>query len=238
MNPKPKYIQKIEQLEIIKKVAFVLKELENNGISQACVASGFTRSFLAKTPQSDIDIAYYSDVDYKKAREIFTKIIKNHNLTNLDWDFTIYNVKQMNQLYNSVEDMYLALFVNSIDTVYLNSRGHLIDPTGYGFNDSINRILRMNNYLTNGYDYTDSSIVYVCIEGCRRIYKFNWKPTEESIKLIKYGAKYWDKLSNSDKSYFLNKRIKSKFNTSEYEKASKIYQEFGWGFLFDLAKGI
>jgi len=230
-----KHIQDIEKLEDIKNVSKVLEELENKGLSQASIASGYIRGYLTNTTPSDIDILYFSKTHFLRAREILKDAIKKYNLEYLNWDIEgIWSVQIAAPYINSVQENLLLYYVNSIDTVYLVSDGKLHDPTGYGFEDSLAKTLRMNDFRTNGYKfYKDLDIVYLCLEGCRRIAKYGWHPTKESEDIIRFGLSLWKNLSLKDKDYIYTKRIQKKYLKTEIPIAKRIYDQYGWGFIFD-----
>ncbi len=243
MTPKELKI-KIEQNKEIRKVVKVLAELESLGLKECSVASGFTRGFLLNTKPSDIDIKYYSDVPYEKAKEILESIVNRDNLQYLNFDIEgIWNVKyeELKEFtpMNSVEDKYLAHFVNSIDTIYLSFDGNLYDPTGFGFADALSKTLRMNDFIENKYNYPDHEIVYLGIKGIRRIIKFDLKPTERSNYLISYSSKFWNKLNNSEKEYFYDRKIKKKYSVIDKNNTEvrKTFEFYGYDF-DDLFKGI
>ena len=227
-------INSVEKLQEVEEVTQVLKLLEQAGLKQASVASGWTRGFIAEAKPSDIDIAYVGDVHYEKAQIILKDIIRSLGYENKNWDVDgIWNVSMAYKDVDTVEKNYLIYYVDSIDTVYLRADGKLIDPTGYGFKDALNKILRMNDFTKNGYNYPNKDIVYLCLEGCRRIAKFGWRQSSESISLIKSGVPLWNTLSSIEKGYFLTKKLKAKYNPAEYGSAQKIYSQFGWEFVFD-----
>ncbi len=232
-----KYIKNIESKKEIVLAAKVLKELELKNLKQPYIASGFIRGFLTKTLPSDIDIAYVGKVHFKDAQSLLSQVLNELKIKTNNWDVKgIWNAQIDNPQVNSTEKNYLLFYVDSIDSVYLASDGKLHDPTGFGFKDSLNKTLRMNNFLKNGFNYKVKEIVYFCLEGCRRIAKFGWKPTTRSIDLIKYGLPLWQKLRDEEKEYFYKKKILSKYKSEEFSKAKEIYDKYGWGFIFDKAK--
>ncbi len=230
-------INEIESCEEIKNASLVLKKLEERGLKDTGIASGWIRSFLTGSPRTDIDIAYVGDVHFELAQGYLEEILSQLGLDKELWDIKgIWNAQIEYPQITSTEMNYLLFYVNSIDCVCLKSDGKLHDVTGNGFSDSQKKILRMNDFTKYDFPFTDSNIVYFCMEGCRRIAKFGWKPTKKSVKLIKTGLDNWKELSGDEKDYFITNKIKKKFSIDEREYAQKVYNEYGWGFLFDLVK--
>lgn len=121
----------IENQKEIKDVANVLADLEQGGLKQACVASGYTRGWLTDTKPSDIDIAYVGDIHFEQAQELLRNSISRRGLEDLDWDLNgIWNAELAYPEITITERHYLIHYVCSIDTVYLASDGKLYDPTG------------------------------------------------------------------------------------------------------------
>lgn len=231
-----KVITKIQNEPEVILVSQILKELEALGVEQACVASGWIRGWLTDSPRSDIDIAYIGKVHFSEAQSHLQKLVEKYNAEHLDWDLKgIWNAQIESPQIKSTQHNYLVNYVCSIDSVYLASDGMLHDPTGYGVEDALNGVLRMNDYEEIDYKYKDRTIVYLALEGCRRIAKFNWKPTERTIELIKNASDKWLNLNKKEKEYFY-KRISKKFPSSQWERVRPAYDEFGWGFIFDQAK--
>ena len=215
-------------------VSKVLKQLEQRGLKEPCIASGWTRAWLTDTVKSDIDIAYVGKIDYDIAKKFLKEIINKEQLMYLNWDINgIWNAEIACPVIKTTKLHYLIYYVCSIDSVYLASDGQLYDPTGYGFQDAENKILRMHDFQKIDFNYLPVDIVYFCLEGCRRIAKFGWAPTERSNELILFGTKLWKKLSKTDKEYFYQKKIIKKFNKEEWASLSDKYNEYHWGFIFD-----
>jgi hypothetical protein len=228
-------IHEIESKSEIIAAANVLKELEKRGLAQPAIASGWIRGFLTGTKPSDIDIAYVGDVHYDAAQKYLKEIISELHLEHMDWDVTgIWNAQMKNPSVTTTERNYLLFYVCSIDSVYLASDGKLHDATGFGFEDASNKILRMNDFTAMNFQFPNDEIVYFCLEGCRRIVQFKWTPTEHSVELIKSGTEKWLLLSDTEKQYFY-KRLMKKYTEEEMLNAQKIYERYGWGFVFDLA---
>lgn len=155
-------VDSVLSLKEVREVIEVLSLLEASGLEQAAVASGYTRGLLTEIQPSDIDISYVGDIHYKKAQEILRLVIKKIGYEDRDWDIDgIWNVTMAYKGFNTVEQNYLAYYVDSIDSVYLRSDGALIDPTGYGFNDALTKTLRMNAIINNGHQYDNTEIVYL-----------------------------------------------------------------------------
>lgn len=227
----------IETKQEIQNATLVLKELENKSIKEPCIASSYTRGFLTGTKPSDIDIAYIGNIHYTVAQKYLSQVLKKLGINDQNWDVTgIWNAQIAHPEITSTEMNYLLFYVNSIDSIYLASDGKLHDPTGFGFQDSITKTLRMNDFTKMDFRYLNKDVVYLCLEGCRRIAKFNWNPTQESIELIKYGIPLWNKLENTEKEYFYNKKILSKYNFDQLSEVEKIYDKYGWGFVVRKAK--
>jgi hypothetical protein len=227
-----RFRKKIELLNEIKTAAKVLKKLEKKGLIQPAIASGWTRGFLTNTKPSDIDVAYVGNVHYLKAQKYLNQALEELGIDKTPWDIKgIWNAQMEFPEVDSTEQNYLLFYVNSIDSIYLASDGKLHDPTGHGFDDAKKLVLRMNDFEKNDFNYPDNKIVYLCLEGCRRIAKFNWKPTKRSKELILSGLPYWEKLSKKERDYFYT-RTRKKYSSSEQNKAKIIYQKFGWDFVF------
>lgn len=131
-------------------------------------------------------------------------------------------------------DNFRLYYLNSIDSVYLASDGHFHDPTGFGIHDAVTKTLRMNMYdIADGRTPTASEHVNACLENCRRIAKFDWRPTPKSTARIKNGVRYWRQLSHEQTQYFIRK-LATKYLPVERPQARSLYAEFGWEFVFDL----
>lgn len=222
----------IEKNPQIKTAARVLKLLELKGLKQPAIASGYIRGFLTDTIPTDIDIAYVGDVHFEEAQKYLLEIITQLKLDPTPWDLKgIWNAQIECPEINTTEKNYLIFYVDSIDSVYLASDGKLHDPTGFGFDDAKTKTLRMTDFKSNGFNYSKSKIVYLCLEGCRRIANFGWKPTPKSVELIKSGIELWPQLSQQSKNYFYN-RISKKYPPDQFSDAQKIYKEYGWDFIF------
>ncbi|HEV2412629.1 MAG TPA: hypothetical protein VGS28_02370 [Candidatus Saccharimonadales bacterium] len=225
----------IEALPQVQQASRVLAELENQGLIEPAIASGWTRGFLTDTTPSDIDISYVGTVPHERAREYLRTILDEVKPAG-DWDVNgIWNAQQAYGLRHTVEN-YLRFYVCSIDTVYLAADGKLHDPTGYGFKDAMGRVLRLNTYDTeDGRMPTPAEDVYVCMEGCRRMAKLGWTPTSGSVERIKNGVRNWDRLSPSEQERQIVKKVIGKYSSKEFNRAKAVYAKYGWGFVFDLA---
>lgn len=221
------HIKNIESNPEIIMATSVLKLLEERGLKDVGIASGWIRSFLTDSPRSDIDIAYVGDIHFEKAQVILDEILTELNLDKSLWDIKgIWNAQLENPQVTTTDMNYLLFYVSSIDSVGLKSDGKLHDITGHGFIDAKNKVLRMNDFTKFNFPYTDGKIVYLCTEGCRRIAKFGWKPTKRSIELIRLGQKKWEKLADTNREYFI-RRIKKKYTTEEHIEAKKVYSKYG-----------
>jgi hypothetical protein len=229
-------VAKIEKRKEIKEASLVLKRLEEKGLKEPAIASGWIRGWLTGIAPSDIDIAYVGDVHFEEAQKYLQEILDSLNIDKTPWDIKgIWNAQLEYPEITTTERNYLLFYVDSIDSVYLASDGKLHDTTGYGFEDAKHKVLRMNDFTKMDFVYRDSKLVYLCLEGCRRVAKFGWTPTEQSIKLIKDGLSLWSKLSESTKKYFIEHKIIAKYQKEEFLKYQAVYNTFGWGFIFDEA---
>lgn len=226
-------VTEIEALLIVREATAVLNGLEERGLIEPAIASGWTRALLTDSNFSDIDVAYVGRVHYKEAQEHLRTVLAELGIDHEPWDIEgIWNA-QMSYGVEHTIDNYLLYYVDSIDSVYLATDGKLHDPTGYGFSDAEARILRINGYdRLNGRKPTPSEEVNVCLEGCRRVTRLGWKATPESRQRINEGVAEWGKLSDEEKSYFFRK-LASKYKPEERTEAQIVYRKFGWGFIFD-----
>jgi hypothetical protein len=229
-------IVEIESLPEVRKAARVLRELEKRGLGEPCIASGWTRGFLTDIPPSDIDIAYVGPLPHEEARQNLADALQKLHVSG-DWDIEgIWNAQAAYGVTHTAHN-YLLYYVDSIDSVFLAADGKLHDPTGYGFADAQSRTLRLNTYdSSNGRTPPPKENVYICLEGCRRIAKFGWTPTAESVERITKGAAQWQLLTAAEQTYYVTKKIAGKYQTAEYASMRAIYDKYGWGFVFDLAK--
>lgn len=227
-------VAEIEALPEVKRAATVLRELELYGLIEPAIASGWIRAKLTDSYSPDIDVAYVGCVHYQEAQEHLREVLSKLGCDPEPWDIKgIWNAQMAYGIDNAAEH-YLLYYVDSIDTVYLASDGKLHDPTGFGFKDAETKTLRINDYdRRNGAPKTPKEEVNICVEGCRRIAQLSWTPTEDSAQRIKDGVTMWNALSANDKLYFVQKLAK-KYKANERPKAKSIYEQFGWGFIFDL----
>lgn len=230
-------ITAIESRPEVQQAARVLQELKKRGLIEPAIASGWTRGYLTDFPPSDIDIAYVGPVPYLEAQQHLREVLDELQITSGDWDIEgIWNAQIAYGVKHTV-DNYLLYYVDSIDTVYLAPDGKLYDPTGHGFADARAKILRLNMYdKMDGNTPSPKEEVYICLEGCRRIAKFGWSPTAESIDRITCGVEQWNLLSEAEQERHIKKKIIGKYATAEFPWAKKIYDHYGWGFVFDLAE--
>lgn len=214
--------------------AEVLRNLEEHGIKEAAIAAGWTRSLLTDSPTNDIDVSYVGDVHYEQAQEILAQTLDEVNPVNREmWDVKgIWNAQIAYGVQHTV-DNFLLYYLNSIDSVYLASDGKLHDPTGFGFDDAQTKTLRINDYDLEGRSTTASEEVNVCLENCRRLAKFGWIPTARTVERLTMSTPRWNELSNDETAYFVNK-LQTKYSDDERANARKIYDKYGWGFIFDL----
>lgn len=220
-------LQIIQQPEVIA-AAQVLARLEQLGLQEPAIASGWTRGWLMDYNRSDIDIAYVGDMPYQHAQQLFPQVITELGLEHMDWDAEgIWNAQQEDPVITSTARNYILYYVCSIDCVYLASDGQLHDLTGYGFTDAEQGILRMNDFTNMNFDYKPSKLVYLAMEGCRRMLKFGWRPTDESIDLIRLGASYWEMLQDHERQYFYRKLLK-KYQPDELTALMPQFAQLGW----------
>jgi hypothetical protein len=223
----------IESLPEVVQAARVLKKLEGHGLEQVVIASGWTRSLLLNLIPNDIDLSYVGPVHYDKAQQYLAEILSEEGIDSALWDTTgIWNAQIANPAITAIEQHLLRDYVCSIDSVYLASDGRLHDTTGFGFTDALSRTLRLND-LETGDPRSPKAKVYIYLEGCRRIAKFGWKPTPETVDAISQGTHEWSNLSKEAVLYLID-RLKKKYQPEERAIAQKVYAEYGWGFVFDL----
>lgn len=227
-------VAEVESLQAVKDAAKVLRALESHGIKEAAIAAGWTRSLLTDGTTSDIDVSYVGDIHYEQAQEILAQTLDEVSPANREmWDVKgIWNAQIAYGVKHTV-DNFLLYYLNSIDSVYLASDGKLHDPTGFGFDDAQTKTLRINDYDLDGRSTTPSEEVNVCLENCRRLAKFGWVPTKRTIERLRAGAPRWNELNGDEVAYFV-KKLGTKYSVSERENAKKIYNKYGWGFVFDL----
>lgn len=227
-------IEEIEVLSEVQATASVLSGLELRGIKEPAIAAGWTRALLTGGNTSDIDVSYVGDIHYRDAQIILAQVLGDVNPPNKDmWDVKgIWNAEIAYGVEHTV-DNFLLYYLNSIDSVYLAADGKLHDPTGYGFIDAKSKTLRINDYDLMKRPTTASEEVNVCLENCRRIAKFGWRPTERAVERITGGVGRWHELNGDEMSYFINK-LKTKYSNDEREGAKAVYDIYSWGFIFDL----
>ncbi len=213
---------------VLQDVSRILLSLEERGLVDVRVASGFVRGIITGSAPSDIDIQYFGGVSQEDAQRILREEVESEGLTHLDWDYEgIWNVS----VYPKIEctsDYHLRFFINSIDSVSLTSSGKFDDPTGYGIQDAKPGILRLNDFTQIDYPYKPSDKVYLCLRGIERIVKHGWTPTEETISLITAHSGEWDKLSSKEKSFYIDNYIKPKFSDKQLLQAMSMYKKMGW----------
>ncbi len=227
-------INEIENLPEVQASAQVLSELESQGIKEASIAAGWTRTLIAGGSTSDIDVSYVGTIHYEDAQAILAHVLDNVNPPNREmWDIKgIWNAEIAYGVKHTV-DNFLLYYLNSIDSVYLASDGKLHDPTGYGFQDAQTKTLRINNYDLDRRPTTAAEEVNVCLENCRRLAKFGWTPTDRTFERITKSVSRWLELSDKEKSYFIRK-LRTKYSDQERLSARVKYDLYGWGFVFDL----
>jgi hypothetical protein len=222
----------IESLPEVIQAVEVLKHLEEGGLNEVAIASGWTRGFLTNTTPTDIDIAYVGSVHFSEAQVLLKSILAKLAINPDAWDIAgIWNAQLAKPYITSIRDHFLRDYVCSIDSVYLASDGKLHDATGFGFHDAANKVLRINPLIVNP-PYTPRELVYIYLESCRRITRFGWSPTEDGAQTIRQGTALWQQLSPDDRAYFLT-RITKKYTPNEYDYSRSIYDQYGWGFVFD-----
>lgn len=227
--------QEIEIQEPIRTATEVLKRLEVIGLKEPAIAGGWIRGWLTGMTPTDIDVAYVGDIDFNKAQMYLVAILDQLGLDKSPWDIKgIWNAQMENSLITSTEMNYHLFYVDSIDSVCLKSDGKLHDITGHGFSDAQEKILRMNDFTKYNFPYSDSKIIWLCLEGIRRIAKFGWIPTERSGELIQIGLPKWKHLSSKSKEYFM-RRMNEKYTPPEMQMVRDIYSNYGWDFILDLA---
>lgn len=227
-------VNEIEALPEIQQAAQVLSHLEGSGIVEPAIASGYTRTLLTSGETPDIDVSYVGPVHFEQAQEMLVAALDAVDPDNRDmWDIEgIWNAQMHDPRITSTKDNFLVYYVNSIDSVYLASDGKLHDPTGFGFSDAANRILRMNMYDLELGPTSDHQEVNTCLEVCRRIALHGWTPTDPSIERVRAGVERWKDLGQGDLQYFTGKLVKKYANNDELA-AQEIYEQYGWGFIFD-----
>jgi hypothetical protein len=222
----------IEQLPEVQLASRVLRTLEEQGLSQPAIASGWIRGYLVDLEPSDIDVCYVGNVHFEQAQAALSQALEQLQIDPENWDIKgIWNAEIANPLITSIEQHLLRDYVCSIDSVYLAADGQLHDTTGHGFADAQSRILRLND-LETGPARSAKAKAYIFLEACRRMAKFGWEPTPETIERIRGGAILWEQLSSEAKDY-LTSRLRKKYSLSEYRAAQEVYERYGWGFVFD-----
>lgn len=227
-------IPEIEELQEVKEAAAVLRLLEKHGISEPAIAAGWTRTLLTGGQTNDIDVSYVGKVHFEDAQKILQQVLDELDPSTKDiWDINgIWNAQMAYGIKHTV-DNFLLYYLNSIDSVYLATDGKLHDPTGFGFADAQTRTLRVNEYDLLDRTPGAPDDVNVCLENCRRLAKFGWTPTDKSVERIKGGVVSWHKLTDTEKTFFVNK-LRKKYAKHERRRAQMIYENYGWGFIFDL----
>lgn len=229
------YVRQIENQPEVKQATVVLKRLEDQGLEIPSIASGWIRGWLTNIQPSDVDVQYAGKIPREEASKILLRTLTNLGMDPSNWDIEgIWNTEIWRGLIP--RDYYLAFFVNSIDSVYLASDGKLHDSTGFGFEDAKNKILRMNDFIKRNYNHTDLDIVYVCLRGCERMAKHGWRPTQRSVTLLSSGVERWEKLDSDQQKYLLQHYILDKHKPENFNNAKRIYEKYGWGFVFDAAQ--
>jgi hypothetical protein len=225
-------VAEIEALPVVQEATAVLVGLEERGLVEPAIASGWTRAMLTDTTSGDIDVAYVGDVHFEQAQQHLQDVLTELGVDAEPWDIEgIWNAQMSYDVERTV-DNYLLYYVDSSDTVYLASDGKLHDPTGYGFSDAEARILRINKYdRKDGRKPSPYEEVNVCLEGCRRVAQLGWEATPESWQRITEGIIEWGKLSDEEKAYFTRK-LASKYQPEKRSAAQITYSQFGWGFIF------
>ena len=227
-------VSEVEAHPQIQSASAVLTGLEQRGLRQAAIASGWTRAFLTDTKPSDIDVSYVGTVHYLEARQHLKEVLAEQGVDPTDWDIEgIWNAELMYPEVKWIKQNFQRYYVSSIDSVYLAADGKLHDTTGYGFADAATKTLRLNDYPDPVYPYSLRDQVYFLLEGCRRIAKLGWFPTEESAYRIKEGIPLWSMLNEEDYAYF-KRRVGKKYQVEERPEAKAIYEQYGWGFVFDM----
>jgi hypothetical protein len=223
----------IQNTPEVKRAALVLAKLEQGGLVEPAIASGWTRSLLTNTTSPDIDVSYVGPVHYKQAQPILGEALRNIDPENAAiWDVGgIWNAQMAYGVTRTV-DNFLLYYVDSIDSVYLASDGLLHDPTGHGFADAATRTLRVNMYDVEQGILTDRENVNVCLESCRRMARLGWTPTPESTDRIVDGLGSWQKIGVDDRLYY-TKKLAKKYGRSDVAAARPVYERYGWGFVFD-----
>lgn len=225
----------IESRQDVRQTAEVLRRLAAHGLSEPAIAAGWTRSLIAGGSTTDIDVSYVGDIPYIEARTILRVALDEVQPANRAmWDVEgIWNAQTAYGVTHTI-DNFLLYYLNSIDSVYLAADGKLHDPTRHGFEDAAAHVLRMNMYdMQHGRTPTPSEHVNTCLENCRRIAKFGWRPTAKSIERISTSTVYWQQLGEDEQYYFVRK-LARKYTPTERAHAQSVYAQYGWGFVFDL----
>jgi hypothetical protein len=227
------HVAEIEALPQVRQAAEVLAALEERGLVEPAIASGWTRAMLTDTTSSDIDVAYVGPVHYDQAQQHLRAVLDELRVDPALWDIQgIWNAEMAYGVTSTV-DNYLIYYVDSIDSVYLAPDGKLYDPTGFGFRDAQGRLLRINDYdRQHGIPQIPKEEVNICLEGCRRVAQLGWNITPASRNRIVAGVAEWAKLEEPDIQYFVRK-LGSKFSPEKRQPARVVYDGFGWGFIFD-----
>lgn len=231
--------KEIEQKDYIKQAAGVLKFLESKGLEMCSIGAGFIRYFLTGDGDpNDIDVIYKGPVHFEDAQKYLSEALDKLKIDTEPWDINgIWNLQIRFPNFKTLEEEYPLAFFCTIEAVALKSDGLLHDFSGRGLSDSLTKTLHLINLCNKDLEYSNLRKCAYCLEGCRRIFKFGWKPTEETKDFLLNQVSFWDKLEDNQKSELIKKRIVNKFSVDQYEKAKKVYDMYGWGFIFnDLIK--
>lgn len=215
----------------VRQATEVLGRLEDTGLTEPVINSSFVRGVLVDLPTHDVDVAYVGSVDFTRARVSLTNVLANLGLEATAWDMCIWNA-QLAHGVTSSEQYCLEHGITSVDSVYLASDGRLHDPTGHGFEDAKEGVLRFNEQVY-AVQLSPAELVRACLEGCRRIIQYNWSPTPETRSKISEGVAFWDGLDQKSRDY-LQRRFQAKYRDVDRERVKQVHEALGWGGLFSV----
>jgi hypothetical protein len=213
----------------VRAVTGVLRALQDRGLRDPAVASGFTRTLLLGVPQTDIDIHYVGDVPTATAERWLEAILAERELSGA-WD--IWNFQEHDPQITTTTYGYLVHFVSTIDCIYLASDGRLFDLTGRGASDARSRTLSLTHLTVQGYTWSAGQLCYLYLEGCRRIFLYGLTPTAASAEALHRDAGLWHACANEDRQY-LRRRLREKLTAEQRAVARPLYASFGWDAVFD-----
>jgi|GEM_PF-5884960 len=221
-------LQTLAELPQMKTIANVLYRLRSAGLENPCVAGGFTRDLaLGKVPH-DMDIHYIGTVPTVTARSLLTAILQAEQIPG-EWD--IWNFTEHDATITDIERGYISNFISTIDCLYVNADGDVIDLTGRGIADAQQRILEFTHLLYPEYHWSSGQLCYHLLEGCRRIFLYQLIPTQDSEEALLANTHLWAEATMTEREY-LRQRLHKKLSVKELTEARHIYTRYGWDMVF------